>query len=264
MGTVWGTTLPTEPGRDGDAIVAALTAGDLGGLVIGGVDPDDTTDPTATRAAIEAAGFVVALELRATDVTRAADVVFPVAPVAEKAGTFVNWEGRVRPFEKVLRESNALPDLRILAGIAEELGHDLGFRTVEQARAELAEIGPWDGARLPAPTAAAGPATAPDGTLVLATWKQMVDDGSMLDGDDYLKATGRAAVALVSAATLGSLGLTAGSTVTLTGDRGAVTLPVGVADVADGVVWAPANTGGINLNRELGAAGSAVRVGGAA
>ena len=27
-----------------------------------------------------------------------ADVVLPVAPVAEKAGTFVNWEGRARPF----------------------------------------------------------------------------------------------------------------------------------------------------------------------
>jgi NADH-quinone oxidoreductase subunit G len=207
----------------------------------------------------------VALELRATDVTRAADVVFPVAPVAEKAGTFVNWEGRVRPFQKVLQESNALPDLRILSGIAEELGHDLGFRTVEQARAELAEIGPWDGERVAAPTASAEPAAAGEGdTLTLATWKQMVDDGSMLDGDDYLKATGRAAMALVSAATLGSLGLSAGSHVTLTGDRGSVTLPVGVADVADGVVWAPANTGGVNLNRELGVAGSAVRVGGAA
>jgi NADH-quinone oxidoreductase subunit G len=91
----------------------------------------------------------------------------------------------------------------------------------------------------------------------------MVDDGSMLDGDDYLKATGRAAVALVSAATLATLDVAAGSTVTLTGDRGSVTLPVAVADVADGVVWAPTNTG-VNLNRELGAAGSAVRVGGAA
>jgi NADH-quinone oxidoreductase subunit G len=98
----------------------------------------------------------------------------------------------------------------------------------------------------------------------LATWKQMVDDGSMLDGDDYLKATGRAAVALVSATTLESLGLAAGDLVTLTGDRGSVTLPVGVADLPDDVVWAPANSGGINLNRDLGAAGSAVRVGGAA
>jgi NADH-quinone oxidoreductase subunit G len=264
MGTVWAATLPTEAGRDADGIVAALVAGELGGLVVGGVDPDDTADPAATRAAVEAAGFVVALELRATDVTRAADVVFPVAPAVEKAGTFVTWEGRPRPFEKVLQGSNALPDLRVLAGIAEELGHDLGFRTVEQARAELAEIGPWDGDRIGTPTVAAEPRRHPEGTLALATWKQMVDDGSMLDGDDYLKATGRAAVALVSAATLESLGLAAGDPVTLTGDRGSVTLPVGVADLPDDVVWAPANSGGINLNRDLGVAGSAVRVGGAA
>jgi NADH-quinone oxidoreductase subunit G len=264
LGTVWATTIPHEPGRDADAIVAALAAGELGGLLVAGVDPDDTADPAATRAAVEAAGFVVALELRATDVTRAADVVFPVAPAVEKAGTFVTWEGRPRPFEKVLQGSNALPDLRVLAGIAEELGHDLGFRTVEQARAELAEIGPWDGDRIGTPTVAAEPRRHPEGTLALATWKQMVDDGSMLDGDDYLKATGRAAVALVSAATLESLGLAAGDPVTLTGDRGSVTLPVGVADLPDDVVWAPANSGGINLNRDLGAAGSAVRVGGAA
>ena len=91
----WGVdTLPETPGRDGDAIVAALAAGEIGGLVIGGVDPADTADPEATRAAIEAAGFVVALELRETEVTRAADVVFPVAPATDKAGTFVNWEGR--------------------------------------------------------------------------------------------------------------------------------------------------------------------------
>jgi NADH-quinone oxidoreductase subunit G len=271
MGTVWAATLPTEPGRDAAEIVAAVAAGELGGLVVGGVDPDDTADPAATRAALEAASFVVSLELRATEVTRAADVVFPVAAAAEKSGTFLTWEGRPRPFEKVLRDANALPDLRVLAGIAEELGHDLGFRTVDQARAELAEIGPWDGERVVAPVAdgvpGAEPAAGAQGgspSLRLATWKQMVDDGSMLDGDDYLKATGRAAVALVSPATARSLGLAAGASVTLTGERGSVVLPVGVADLPDGVVWAPTNTGGVNLNRDLGAAGSAVRITGGA
>ena len=117
-------------GRDADAIVAALADGTLGGLVVGGVDPDDTADPAATRAAVAAAGFVVALELRETEVTRAADVVFPVAPVTDKAGTFVTWEGRPRPFDAVFSNPASLPDLRVLAGIAEELGRPLGFRTV--------------------------------------------------------------------------------------------------------------------------------------
>ena len=148
VGTAWGVDgLPEEVGRDADAIVAALVAGDLGGLVVGGVDPDDTADPAATRAALAAARFVVALELRETDVTRAADVVFPVAPVTDKAGMFVTWEGRLRPFDQVLANPASLPDLRVLAGIAEELGRPLGFRTGAEVRTEMESLGPWDGAR---------------------------------------------------------------------------------------------------------------------
>ena len=151
LGTVWGTTVPHEPGRDGDAIIAAAAAGELTALVVGGVDPDDLPAPRAAAAALETAGFVVSLEVRASAVSHAADVVFPVAPVAEKAGMFVDWEGRVRPFEKVLRDSHALPDLRVLAGIADEMGVRLGFRTVEEARAEMQELGAWDGDRAAMP-----------------------------------------------------------------------------------------------------------------
>ena len=177
-------------------------AGELGGLVVGGVDPDDTADPAATRAAIEAASFVVALELRETDVTRAADVVFPVAPAVDKAGMFVTWEGRPRPFDVVLGSPQSLPDLRVLAGIAEELGRPLGFRTVAEARAAMIEMGPWDGERAPlAADAAHRRAAAADERLAgmrLATWKQMIDLGSMQDGDEALRATARMPVARVA------------------------------------------------------------------
>jgi len=61
----------------------------------------------------------------------------------------------------------------------------------------------------------------------------------MLDGEDYLKATGRAPVVLVSPGTLSGLGLAAGQQVTLRGDTGSVSLPVGVADLPDGVAWTP-------------------------
>ena len=76
--------LPEAAGRDGNAIVAAAAAGELGGLVVGGVDPADLDDPALARSAVEAAGFVVSLEVRASEVTRAADVVFPVAPVTDR------------------------------------------------------------------------------------------------------------------------------------------------------------------------------------
>ena len=148
VATAWGLeTLPETPGRDADQIISAVNAGELGGLVVGGVDPDDTADPAAFRAALEAASFVVALELRETDVTRAADVVFPVAAAADKAGMFVTWEGRPRWFDAVFTNPQALPDSRVLAGIAEELGRPLGFRTVAEVRAQMEDLGPWDGER---------------------------------------------------------------------------------------------------------------------
>ncbi len=308
VGTVWGSTVPVEPGRDGDAIVAAAAAGELKALVVGGVDLDDLSDPAAARTAIDAAQFVVNLEIRASGVSPHADVVFPVAPVTDKAGSFVDWEGRVRTFDNVFRNPGSLPDLRVLAGIAEEMGTSLGFRTVEQARAEMTELGPWDGERVAAPTVPVGAApsvpageasgapnqlrssvapppdpstVAPDaspadpagaeasptldaaaaGHYVLATWKLLVDDGRMLDGDEYLKATGRRAELLVSQGALRELGIAVGQMVTVAGERGSVELPVGVADLPEGVVWLPTNSGGISLSRDLGAgAGSVVRL----
>lgn len=274
--TTWGVdTLPAEPGRDADAIVGALVAGVLAGLVIGGVDPDDTADPAATRAAIAAAGFVVALEQRETDVTRAADVVFPVAPVADKAGTFLNWEGRARAFDVVLGSPQALPDLRVLAGIAEELavlgqGRPLGFRTAAEARSRLFEMGMYDAAgpaaltaAAPTPTAEAStsptPSSGAGGGVLLATWKQMIDLGALQDGDPHLRATARVPVARVSAAVLAACG----PVVTLTGDRGSLTLPAVVADLADDVVWVPARSTGRGVLADLASPGSRVTVTGA-
>src|SRR4051794_4951557 len=191
VGAVWATEVPPAAWRDTDGILAGAGSGELGGLVMAGVDLDDLADPAAARAAVSSAGFVVSIELRDSAVTELADVVLPVAPPVEKSGSFVNWEGRVRPFTKVLTGSNAVPDVRVLAGIAEELGRPLGFRTPEGAAAELDEFGGWDGARTADPTpetAPADPTTAPTGGphadgFRLATWKTMIGDGPMQDGD---------------------------------------------------------------------------------
>jgi NADH-quinone oxidoreductase subunit G len=282
VAAAWGVeSLPAKPGRDGNAIVAALAKGDLGGVVVGGVDPDDTADPAAFRAALDAAGFVVSLELRETDVTRVADVVLPVAPVTDKAGTFVTWDGRPRSFDAVFTNPSSLPDLRVLAGIADELaavghGRPLGFRTVAEVRAEMQALGPWDGAR-PALDAGKAPKApkAPKGPrkgetpLALATWKQLVDLGSMQDGEEHLRATARTPVARVSRATYESaLGMLEAQPAgeqraTITGDRGSVTLPVVVADLPDGVVWVPARSFGRGVLAELASPGSPVTLKGA-
>ncbi|QSR29551.1 NADH-quinone oxidoreductase subunit G [Nocardioides sp. S5] len=269
LAAAWGVdSLPAKVGRDGNAIVAALAKGDLGGLVVAGVDPDDTADPAAFRAALGAAGFVVSLELRETDVTRAADVVLPVAPVTDKSGTFVTWDARTRDFVAVFSNPASLPDLRVLSGIADELGRPLGFRTVEQVRAEMQALGPWDGAR---PTIDAGKAPkapkARAGALALATWKQLIDLGSMQDGEAHLRATARTPVARLSRATyesvFGMLDAGQDPVATITGDRGSITLPVVVADLPDDVVWVPARSVGRGVLADLASPGSSVIVKGA-
>ena len=277
VATAWGVpSLPVKAGRDANAIVAALAKGELGGLVVGGVDPDDTADPAAFRSALDAAGFVVSLELRETDVTRVADVVLPVAPVTDKAGTFVTWDGRAREFPAVFSNPASLPDLRILSGIADELvvlgqGSPLGFRTVPEVRAEMRALGAWDGAR---PTLDAGkaprPAKAPkksDPTFALATWKQLIDLGSMQDGEEHLRATARTPVARLSQASyesvFGMLEPGDDARATVSGDRGSVTLPVVVADLPDDVVWVPARSFGRGVLAELASPGSPVTVKGA-
>jgi NADH-quinone oxidoreductase subunit G len=259
--TVWDVLgLPEDVGRDADAIVAAVSAGVLGGLVVGGVDPDDTADPALFRAALDAARFVVSLELRETDVTRAADVVLPVAPVTDKPGTFVTWEGRPREFPAVFVNPNALPDARVLAGIAEELGKPLGFRTSAEAHASMVEMGWWDGDRVTMSEPPHQVRGLEAGETALATWKLMLDNGSMQDGEKYLRATARTPVCRVSASAASALG----AMVTLTGDRGSITLPVEVAhDLSDDTVWVPANSTGRGVLADLASPGTPVRVKGA-
>src|SRR6185437_6217857 len=121
-------------------------------------------DPQAALYALEVAPFVVSLELRASAVTDRADVVFPVSAVAEKAGTFVNWEGRGGSFGAALRVPEVRTDLYVLGAIADRMDVHLGLPDAEAARAELAALGSWRGAR-PQPPEVTG-ASADPGVLV--------------------------------------------------------------------------------------------------
>jgi len=255
--------LPERPGRDTTAILAAAAHGELDALVIAGVEAGDLADPHAALAACEAAGFVVSLEQRASEITALADVVFPVAPVAEKAGTFLNWEGRVRTFEAALT-STAAADLRVLATLADELGVDLGFRTPEQTRAEMARLGLWEGPHPEAPAVAAGTEKSLErGEAVLAGWRLLLDAGRLQDGEPFLAGTARTPAVRLSAATAAGIRAADGDPVTVSTGRGSVRLPLTVTEMADGVVWLPLNSPGSAVHRDLGVTtGAVVRIDG--
>lgn len=252
--------LPSAPGRDTAGILAGAADGALQALLIGGVEVDDLPDPDAAIAALDAVPFVVSLELRHSAVTDRADVVFPVAPVAEKAGTFVNWEGRYRPFGAALPPS-ATADMRVLAALADEVGVDLRLGDAATVRADLERLGTWQGTRAAAPNVPAAEAARPGpGEAVLAGWRMLLDDGRMQDGEPHLAGTARPAVARLSAATAFEIGCDDGDAVRVSTDRGALNLPVAVTEMPDRVVWVPMNSAG-SVHRLLGVtAGAVVRI----
>ncbi|HWD05401.1 MAG TPA: NADH-quinone oxidoreductase subunit G [Amycolatopsis sp.] len=260
----WGAELPAQPGRDTTGILRAVSAGELDGLVVGGVDPNDLPDPDLARRALDKAGFLVSLELRASEVTERADVVLPIAPAVEKAGSYLNWEGRRREFDITLEGTGALTDGRVLDTLAVEMDVDLFTQTPTAAAGEFAKLGAatatvdhiGTGVQ-PAPVPGAGQA-------VLATWRQLIDNGSLQDDEPHLKATQRPPVARLSAKTAEGLSLPgAGATVRVSTERGAITLPVEVADLPDGVVWLPGNSDGSAVRAALAAGhGALVQISG--
>jgi NADH-quinone oxidoreductase subunit G len=261
--TTWGVqSLPSLEGRDADEILIAAADGELEALVVAGVDPNDFVDPRVALEGLETVNFVISLETRASSVTERANVVFPVSLMHERPGTFVNWEGRRRSFEMVIDRPNDMTDLRVLAALADALGTDLGFRTTAQARAELDELGSWEGDRTEAPDYPAGePAVSASSTALLATWRMALDESRALDGEPYLQATARAAEARLSPSTAADAGIT--SVAMISNERGSITLPAVLdSEMIDGVVWLPSRARGLGIPQHLAAsAGDLVTIG---
>jgi NADH-quinone oxidoreductase subunit G len=253
--------LPNRPGRDTDQMLAAAAEGKLSALVVAGVDPADLADVRLAERALDNVGFLVSFELRNTAVARRADVVFPVAPVVEKAGTFLDWEGRMRTFPQVI-DTPAISDARALDALAREFGVELGCGDPTTVRDELVSLPPARSVAFAAPTVPAQPPVRPGkGEALLATWHHLIDLGSLTDGDEYLAGTARTPVVRLSKHTATDLGVAEGDPVTVSTDRGGITLPAALTDMPDGVVWLPTNSPGSTVRRALGVtAGATVRV----
>jgi NADH-quinone oxidoreductase subunit G len=235
-------------------------------------------------------------------VTDRADVVFPVAAAVEKAGTYLDWEGRARPYEAVLTTSGALTDARVLDALATELARPLGLPDLAAVRAEISRIGtrvPLVSSELPPapgasvrthegelspeaedmvsegdtlptppedtsePTPVASSQAPPDpgadvrtqeGQATLATWHLLLDDGSLQDGEPHLAGTARSPRLHLNATTAASLGAADGDAVTVSTERGSLTLPLVIADLPDDVVWVPTRTRGAHVRTDLAAA----------
>jgi len=262
LAKAWRVDLPSSPGRDLTAMLVAAQAGDLGALLVGGVDPDDLPDPAFVREALAGTGFLVSLELMPSAVTEYADVVLPVAAAAEKGGSYLDWEGRRRTFEASVT-SGMLSDARVLHGLAEELDVDLGLPTPGAAAAELARIGRHRGTRdaaLLTTRAPAQPSLRAD-EAVLASWHHLLDGGSLQIEEPALAGTARPTTVRLPKSMATSLGIAEGDAVRVSGQRGAIVAPAQITEMPDAVVWVPMRSPGSDVRTDLGTApGGVVRV----
>jgi NADH-quinone oxidoreductase subunit G len=98
------------------------------------------------------------------------------------------------------------------------------------------------------------------GKALLASWRELLDEASLLAGAPGLAAMAKRPVAVVSAGTAAALGLAEGGAVRVSTSRGAITVPYRVAPMPDQVVWLPANSGSSRVLPVLGACGGVVEV----
>ena len=253
----WG-EIPAQRGLDATQMLEAAADGRLKALVVGGVDLRDFDDPAAARKALDQVDFLVSLEVRRSEVTDRADVVLPVAPPLEKNGTFINWEGRLRPFGQAIA-SRSQTDRLVFDALASEFGVDLGLHDLVGLYDQVNPLMQWNGQREEfVPAKASELVEVGQGEALLATHKPMLDAGRLQDGASMLAGSARRPVVFASRATVAGLGIDEGEELTLSTQRGSITLPLQFADLPDGVVWVPECSQGSIVHESLGNFGSSV------
>ena len=257
--SAWGvSSLPQTPGRSTSEILHALNDESLDAVVVAGVDPMDIS--------AEALGqllntFVLSLEISHSAITAVADVVLPVAAVVEKSGSYLDWQGHARTFDKGVEDADLRSDVRILSMLADELGAPINLPTVSATAREIQSLGLWDGQRPAfAPRAMQNSEAARDGELKLVSWRLLLDLGSLQQGEPNLAGTAKKARAHISPATAASLGVTESDSVVISSERGSIELPVSIRAIADGLVWVPRNSEGSQVIPALGFTSGSVKV----
>ena len=253
IATAWSIdSLPNEIGMSSTEIINS----DLQAVLIGGVDPMDISADAKVKLAKK---FVVSLEIRQSDITDIASVVLPVAAVVEKSGSFMDWQGNARNFEAAVEQSLNRSDVRILSMLADEIGKPINLATVKSARNELESIGNWDGSKNSMkPVAATSVINPSSDEAVLNSWRNLLDKGSMQDGEDNLAGTARKSVVVISPARAKALGVSENDLVRVSNDYGAITLPCSINEIEDSSVWLPRNSQSSQLIRNLGTVSNSI------
>jgi NADH-quinone oxidoreductase subunit G len=272
---VWGAPIPRQPGRATADILRAAANHELDVLFLIGVDPiRDHPDAALARRALENVRYKVVQGLELGSLEPYADAFLPAAAYLEKDAHYTTWEGRSQRLRPVRGAAGlSQDDWEIFAGLAQAMGGDLGFGTVEELRAELAELlAPRDvdafsfpvvtmptmdqgveGARAAPGVEGADGGGGEAGRLTLFTYPLLVDEGRLVEGAAELKAAlEEEAFVEIHPDDARALGLSDGAEATIATDAGAATLAVRVSEnIAAGAAFVPFNQPGFAANALL-------------
>ena len=136
--------------------VLHMAASRMGGLMLGYAQPGGIADLVAAKPKLVLAlgadeveytpfadSIVVYIGHHGDKGAHAADIILPAAAYTEKAGTYVNIEGRVQMAEQAaFAPGEAREDWTILRALADALGVSVGFDSFAQLRAAMAAAVP--------------------------------------------------------------------------------------------------------------------------
>ena len=252
VAAAWGASaLPTETGLTTNEIIGSGT----NAVLIGGVDPFDISAEAKLSLSKK---FVVSLEIRESDITDIAQVVLPVAAVVEKSGSFMDWQGKSRKFDSAVESLNR-SDVRILSMLADEIGKPINLPTVSAARKEFEAIGNWDGAKPSMKSTVTGSSlNVGADEAIISSWRNLLDKGSLQEGEDNLAGTARATTAVISQSRASALSVKDGELIRVSNTYGAVTLPCSIADIDNSAIWLPRNSTNSQLIKVLGTVGNSI------
>jgi NADH-quinone oxidoreductase subunit G len=255
----WGTTVPSERGRDTAAILEAAAGREIDVLFLVGTDPlTDFPHAALAERALANVRYKVVVDISADAMDIYADAMLPAAPYLEKDGHYTDWEGRtqrLRPVRVPLGLAGS--EWEIFQELSEIAGADMGFHSLDDLHEEMGSV-----LASPAPGLSGWPTGSEsgqpppphaDGELTLFTYPVLVDEGKLSAGADKLKeALEERPFLEIHSQDAERLGIADGQSVQLRTTAGEATLPARVTDgIAPGCVFVPWNQPGLTANTIL-------------
>jgi formate dehydrogenase alpha subunit len=143
MAAVWGEAT-AQAGRDGFKILAGLAGGEIGPLLVWGVDLEAALpDGQKVASALDKAPGLVVADLFLTPTAARADVVLPLAAVFEQPGRLMSLTGRIQEFSGgVPPPGTARPEWAVIRDLAARLGTDWDYKSHDAVWRELTRLAP--------------------------------------------------------------------------------------------------------------------------